>query len=366
MAKLVFGDGLRPAQHGAHQPHQRELPEWSGTAPCWGRSRCMRGTTRRRWSRPSSSPVRCPRSRWPAPAPSSSPKRWRAWPSPSSCARGRRWSSAPSAARSPCSRGRLPSAPPSRAWCSTSPPLSPGAWAWPFRSGGGLCAAKTTDAQAAYESANTLQHAMLAGVNFMLHVAGWLEGGLVMGYEKFVMDADQAGMMQVFLGGVDLSVNAQAMDAIREVGPGSHFLGCAHTQANFETAFYRSTVADNNSFEQWEAGRRDGRRTTRQHGVEGHAGALRGTPCRPPVSTRRCRSSWRSAKRRCPTRATDAGCRGAAPPIVSWPRTRDPPAVSPWPRRGAAGGPFSTWPAVEAAGRPPSTTPVGGATPCRL
>ena len=123
----------------------------------------------------------------------------------------------------------------------------------PFRSGGGLCAAKTADAQAAYESANTLQQAMLAGVNFMLHVAGWLEGGLVMGYEKFVMDADQAGMMQVFLRGVDLSENGQAMDAIREVGPGSHFLGCAHTQANFETAFYRSAVADNNSFEQWEA-----------------------------------------------------------------------------------------------------------------
>jgi trimethylamine--corrinoid protein Co-methyltransferase len=123
----------------------------------------------------------------------------------------------------------------------------------PFRSGGGLCAAKTADAQAAYESANTLQHAMLAGVNFMLHVAGWLEGGLAMGYEKFVMDADQAGMMQVFLEGVDLSENGQAMDAIREVGPGSHFLGCAHTQANFETAFYRSSVADNNSFEQWEA-----------------------------------------------------------------------------------------------------------------
>ena len=123
----------------------------------------------------------------------------------------------------------------------------------PFRSGGGLCAAKTADAQAAYESANTLQQAMLAGVNFMLHVAGWLEGGLVMGYEKFVMDADQAGMMQVFLKGVDLSENGQAMDAIREVGPGSHFLGCAHTQANFETAFYRSAVADNNSFEQWEA-----------------------------------------------------------------------------------------------------------------
>ena len=123
----------------------------------------------------------------------------------------------------------------------------------PFRSGGGLCGSKVPDAQAAYESANTLQHAMMAGVNFMLHTAGWLEGGLVMGYEKFVMDADQAAMMQIFLGGVDMSENGQAMDAIREVGPGKHFLGCAHTQANFENAFYRSPLADNNSFEQWEA-----------------------------------------------------------------------------------------------------------------
>ena len=94
---------------------------------------------------------------------------------------------------------------------------------------------------------------MMAGVNFMLHTAGWLEGGLAMGYEKFVMDADQASMMQIIMGGVDLSENGQAMEALREVGPGKHFLGCAHTQANFETAFYRSAIADNNSFEQWEA-----------------------------------------------------------------------------------------------------------------
>lgn len=122
----------------------------------------------------------------------------------------------------------------------------------PFRSGGALCASKLPDAQAAYESANTLQHAMLAGVNFMLHTAGWLEGGLVMSYEKFVMDVDQAGMIEVFLQGPDTSENGQALDAIREVGPGNHYLGCAHTQANFQSAFYRSTIADNNSFEQWE------------------------------------------------------------------------------------------------------------------
>jgi trimethylamine---corrinoid protein Co-methyltransferase len=123
----------------------------------------------------------------------------------------------------------------------------------PFRSGGSLCAAKIPDAQAAFESANTLLPTCLGGVNFVLHVAGWLEGGLSMGYEKFVMDVDQAGMMHTLLEGVDLSENGQAMDAIREVGPGKHFLGCAHTQANFETAFYRSPLADNNSFEQWEA-----------------------------------------------------------------------------------------------------------------
>jgi trimethylamine--corrinoid protein Co-methyltransferase len=122
----------------------------------------------------------------------------------------------------------------------------------PFRSGGGLCASKLPDAQAAYESANTLQTSALAGVNFMLHTAGWLEGGLVMSYEKFVLDADQASILGVMLRGVDLSENGQALDALREVGPGAHFLGATHTQRNFERAFYRSIVADNNSFEQWE------------------------------------------------------------------------------------------------------------------
>ena len=122
----------------------------------------------------------------------------------------------------------------------------------PFRSGGGLCGSKIPDAQAAYEAANTLQASALAGVNFMLHTAGWLESGLAMGYEKFIMDADQANMVAVLLNGVDTSENGQAMDALREIGPGAHFLGAAHTQANFETAFYRSNIADNNSFEQWE------------------------------------------------------------------------------------------------------------------
>jgi len=122
----------------------------------------------------------------------------------------------------------------------------------PFRSGGSLCASKVADAQAAYESAATLIPTVLAGVNFVLHAAGWLEGGLAVGYEKFILDADQCGMMATFVRGIDLSENGQGLDAIRGNGPGQHFLGTAHTLANFETAFYRSETADNNSFEQWQ------------------------------------------------------------------------------------------------------------------
>ena len=123
----------------------------------------------------------------------------------------------------------------------------------PFRSGGSLCASKLPDAQAAYESAHSLAPAVHCGVNFLLHGAGWQEAGLASGYEKFIMDCDQLAMMAVLANGYDFSENGQAMDAIREVGPGNHYLGCAHTQANFETAFYRSPLADNNAFEQWQA-----------------------------------------------------------------------------------------------------------------
>ena len=123
----------------------------------------------------------------------------------------------------------------------------------PFRTGGSLCASKIPDAQAAYESAQTLVPTIHAGANFVLHAAGWMEGGLSSSYEKFVMDTDQLGMMHVLARGIDLSDNGQALDAFRQVGPGGHFLGCDHTQQNFERAFYRSFVADNNSVEQWEA-----------------------------------------------------------------------------------------------------------------
>lgn len=128
----------------------------------------------------------------------------------------------------------------------------------PYRSAGAFNGSKLPDAQAAYETANSLNMGLLAGVNFMLHACGWLEGGLVASFEKFVMDADQLGPLHHLARGVEMDANGQAMDAIREVGPGGHYLGCAHTQANYKSAFWRSDLFDYKPFETWsEEGARD-------------------------------------------------------------------------------------------------------------
>jgi trimethylamine--corrinoid protein Co-methyltransferase len=122
----------------------------------------------------------------------------------------------------------------------------------PFRSGGNFTASKVPDYQAAYESAISFLATIQAGVNFNLHTAGWLEGGLAIGYEKFILDEDQASMAGAYLNGVDTTDNGYALQAMLDGGPGQHFLGSAHTLANFETAFWRSEISNNDSFEQWE------------------------------------------------------------------------------------------------------------------
>ncbi len=130
----------------------------------------------------------------------------------------------------------------------------------PFRSAGSFCGSKLPDAQAAYETANSLNMGLMAGVNFMLHSCGWLEGGLVADFEKFVMDADQLGVLHGLAKGIAHDENAMALDAIREVGPGGHYLGCAHTQENFKQAFWKSELLDYKPFETWEE---EGGRDTR-------------------------------------------------------------------------------------------------------
>ena len=135
----------------------------------------------------------------------------------------------------------------------------------PLRCGGHLTSSKVADAQAAQESADALMPALMAGTNFVLHTAGWLEGALTMGYEKFVLDVDRAGMMHRLLQGLDFDENAFAADAFREAGPGSHFLGTQHTLRNYKTAYFEPALADANSFEQW---RDDGEKNAEKRAFE--------------------------------------------------------------------------------------------------
>ena len=122
----------------------------------------------------------------------------------------------------------------------------------PLRCGGSLTASKLPDAQAAAESADSMLSTALGGANFVLHSAGWLEGGLVTGYEKLVLDADRLGAYQVMLSGLPMNENAMARSAYSEVEPAGHFLGCSHTMGNYQTAFYDAKLSDSESCEQWE------------------------------------------------------------------------------------------------------------------
>ncbi len=120
----------------------------------------------------------------------------------------------------------------------------------PLRCGGHLTASKVADGQAMQESATSMMAGILAGSNFIFNAAGWLESGLTMGYEKFVIDLDHCGMMLHMLGGLAIDDDSLAADAFREAGPGETFLGTAPTLAHFETANYLSDLADTTSNEQ--------------------------------------------------------------------------------------------------------------------
>lgn len=123
----------------------------------------------------------------------------------------------------------------------------------PYRSGGNFTASRIPDAQAGYESAGTMWPTVQAGVNFVLHAAGWLEGGLIAGYEKFVLDLEMCGMMAKFANGIGLTDEDFAWDAYEEVGPGQHFLGSQHTMRHFASAFYQHGIFTMDNYEKWEA-----------------------------------------------------------------------------------------------------------------
>ena len=121
----------------------------------------------------------------------------------------------------------------------------------PYRSSNAN-AANTLDAQAAYESVFSLWAAVMGGCHMMMHGAGWMEGGLQACFEKMVLDADLLDMVSEFLKPIRIDEDEFALDAIREVGPGGHFFGCAHTQARYRTAFFAPMISDWRNYESWQ------------------------------------------------------------------------------------------------------------------
>jgi trimethylamine---corrinoid protein Co-methyltransferase len=121
----------------------------------------------------------------------------------------------------------------------------------PFRTGGGLNSSQVPDAQAAYESLMTMLPTFLAGTNFVMHTAGWLEGGLVSCYEKFIIDIEILRQLQVEFTPLEITEESLAFGAHEEVGHGGHFLGAAHTLERFRDCFYRPILSSTSNFERW-------------------------------------------------------------------------------------------------------------------
>lgn len=122
----------------------------------------------------------------------------------------------------------------------------------PYRSGGNFTASRIPDAQAGYESASTMWATVQSGANFILHSAGWLEGGLIAGYEKFVLDLEICAMIARYSKGFDFTDDDFAWDAYEETPTGQHFLGSAHTMRHYKTAFHQHKVFSMDNYEKWE------------------------------------------------------------------------------------------------------------------
>jgi trimethylamine--corrinoid protein Co-methyltransferase len=121
----------------------------------------------------------------------------------------------------------------------------------PFRTGGGLTSSQVPDAQAGYEALMTLLPTFLAGTNLVMHAAGWLEGGLVSCFEKFIIDVELLRMLRTTFTPLEIDEASLAFGAHEEVGHGGHFLGAAHTMERFRTCFYRPLLSSTANFERW-------------------------------------------------------------------------------------------------------------------
>jgi trimethylamine--corrinoid protein Co-methyltransferase len=123
----------------------------------------------------------------------------------------------------------------------------------PVRGGGAICDAKNPDAQAAGESMMSLMMAQVSGINFVLHSAGILDSYNCISYEKFIIDDEMCGMVKRIKRGYNVNAETVAMDVIKEVGPGGHFLDKDHTFDHFRNEFYQPKLYRRDDFVSWQA-----------------------------------------------------------------------------------------------------------------
>jgi len=121
----------------------------------------------------------------------------------------------------------------------------------PSRCSGSCSSSKMVDAQAGYEAARNMYGVLMAGTNFVLSTTGYLESAMCQSYAKWVLDSEQLEMMYRLGSGVSFDDLDEVLDTMREVPPGGHHLGTAHTLANFQTAFSMPEMMNSDNYEQW-------------------------------------------------------------------------------------------------------------------
>ena len=187
----------------------------------------------------------------------------------------------------------------------------------PFRTGGGLTSSQVPDAQAGYEALMTLLPTFLAGANWVMHSAGWLEGGLVAGYEKFIVDVELLQMLQAEFTPLEIDEESLAFGAHEEVGHGGHFLGAMHTMERFRTCFYRPMLSSSENYERWMRNGGQGRRGPRDQDLPAEARGVRAAAARrrdPPGARGVRRPPPRGARRLMAPLSTSTP---ASPPATS-------------------------------------------------
>ena len=120
----------------------------------------------------------------------------------------------------------------------------------PWRSAAGS-ASNIADTQGATENISGVWGALMANATLTIHAAGWLEGGLTFGYEKFITDIEALQTVAELCKKTEATDSEIGFDAIKDVDPGGHFFATQHTMDRYSTEFYSPIISDLSNNGSW-------------------------------------------------------------------------------------------------------------------